>query len=124
MGGDLIDANTPVTGKGKGKDQYGRPFGKKQTQAMLEFSKVRRVSAVTATPARPFCCQHNALGPRLLYPCRRRVAAFPGLPARAPGAPAPARQRCYSCTCDRHAMCPFNRHATQTHFRRVYTAPT
>ena len=46
MGGDLADANTPVTGQGKGKDQYGRPFGKKQTQAMLEFSKVCRRSSV------------------------------------------------------------------------------
>ena len=30
---------TVITGKGKGKDQYGRKFGKKHNEAMFEFTK-------------------------------------------------------------------------------------
>ena len=77
MGGE----NTPVTGQGKGKDQYGRPFGKKQTQAMLEFSKVRRRLSVlqrrqlvrfvvgTAILALAFCI-HATVVLRRLPACR------------------------------------------------------
>jgi len=35
----LANADIPVTKKGKGKTQYGKKFGKKHTEAMLEFTK-------------------------------------------------------------------------------------
>ena len=37
--GSHITDNNPVTGRGAGKDQYGRKFGKKQKAAMLEFQR-------------------------------------------------------------------------------------
>ena len=38
-----------VTKKGKGKDQYGRAFGKKQKAAMLEFTKNLWLQDATAS---------------------------------------------------------------------------
>jgi len=45
----LTGGQTVTTGKGKNRDQYGRKFGKKQQEAMLEFTKTLWLQDATSS---------------------------------------------------------------------------